>query len=129
MAKKIEKKTDRDRVNELAQRLANEMFFAGYIMKVAFSDTEDDDDGEGTTTYASCSADWPYRAFTITIYPAFFAEPEEMWPPILRHELIHVILHPVTDLLSAARSGLLVTHKQQRDAIEGTVDWLAALFP
>lgn len=118
-------KSDRDRVNDLAREIADEMLFAGYTMKLKFADKEDDDED---TVFASCKPDWPYRSFTITVYPPFFDEPEESWALILRHEFVHVILHPLADLIAASRTGLVVTHKQQVDAVEFAADWLASIL-
>lgn len=125
MAKRS-KKTEKQ-IQEMIRLLAIDLDMSGYTMRLNFRDRQPNDEPHGETVYADCSSDHPYRSFTVNIYPAFFDEPQDQWQLILKHELIHVIFQPLSDLLSCARNGQLVTEKQHRDTLEFAVDWIASV--
>lgn len=99
----------------LIKRLKKELLLSDWRIEINFSDKPHEDDGE-YTTFAKMTPDDVYKLAQVTIYPAFWKQPNP--EQLLRHEMLHILAAPMERIALSLRDGNLHTEEEIDQANE-----------
>lgn len=97
-------KKDKDRINKAVKKWKHKMFLGAWRIQVFFTD-QGDDDLENARVVTSSR----YRQATIWIRPAILDSNDI--EEVICHEMVHVIIAPILELLTSSIDGSLVGHE------------------
>ena len=124
---------DREFTNELLNHWKPIFFMDQYTVHLYFHDNPRAPEENSTlpvndpsaSAVVSCAIADRYHQFSIDLYPKFFEHTDrEDQEEMFVHELMHVPVEIMSEMLHRAQQGVLVTREEHRNSCERVVDWV-----
>lgn len=122
---------ERKRVERWVKKYRDEFYLASLDVLVIYHELPCDHDGDDSLTTKveiDCDAAYRYHSVRLHVYPDFFEEcSNKLQEEIIAHELMHLILRPLDEMIDKLRAGRFVTPLEQSDTLEHVTQWLTKI--